>query len=76
MQVDETERGYVIVRGKERDVFFCFFVDHDSSTWSNLAGAARFYDTKEQAEDDLAELRRRNRTRERRTRDEVKAGLR
>jgi len=65
MQVDETERGFVIVRGKERDVFFCFFVDSDSSCWSKLAGSAQFYAEREKAEADLVELRRRTRERKR-----------
>jgi hypothetical protein len=63
MQVDETEKGFVIVRGRERDTFFCFFVDSDSSCWSKLGGSARFYAERSKAETDLIELRRRARER-------------
>ena len=62
MQVDETERGFVIVRGKDRDVFFSFFVDDDRSCWTNYSPGARLYAEKDRAENDLQELRKRART--------------
>lgn len=63
MQVDEVSRGFVIVRGKERDQFFAFFVDHDSSSWTNYSYGARIYDDRDSAEIDLLELHRRARKR-------------
>ena len=63
MQVDEISSGFVIVRGKERNVFFSFFVDHDRSAWTKYSPGARIYQSKEKAEIDLRELRRHARVR-------------
>jgi hypothetical protein len=63
VQVDEVAAGFVIVRGKERDVFFSFFVDHDSASWTKYSPGARIYQDRAKAGSDLQELRRRARER-------------
>ena len=56
MKIENQGRHFVIRRGQQ---FFSFFGDSDSSSWTKIADRARQYPTSAQAEDNLAELRRR-----------------
>ena len=64
MRIEKTARGFVIVRGSgDREQFFAFFVDSDSSSWSKRIAEARHYATIDRAESEWGELKRRNRKR-------------
>ena len=57
MQVEECAKGFMIVRGKERDDYFAFLVDHDKSSWTRYSYGAATFATKSAAEAMLARLR-------------------
>jgi hypothetical protein len=53
----EVDDGYVIRRGV---AYFSFFVDSDRSSWTRHLGSARRFPSKLDADECLAEIRRRN----------------
>jgi len=65
MRIERELNHWIIVRGKEggRQSFFCFFVDHDKSSWTTKKPwACRQYPSKQAAQVDLTELARRRST--------------
>lgn len=70
MRIEQEGELFGIVRGHDRSAgrlrrashesYFCFFVDRDSASWTSRSPwNARRYKTREDAEKDLAELKRR-----------------
>jgi len=62
MRIETTNKGFIIVRGRDRrESYFSFFVDGDSSSWtSKCPWEARHFRTKKEADETLLELLRRD----------------
>ena len=56
MKVEYLVTAYAIRRGR---AYFAFFIDDDRSSWSSLGGW-RMYSSREEAESDMREIRRRD----------------
>jgi hypothetical protein len=65
MRIDTNSLGkFIIIRGQGvKATAFAFFVDDDSSSWTNRGFFATQYAAREEAEKDLAELRYRKKLR-------------
>jgi hypothetical protein len=70
MHIEQWNHQFVIVKGHGlKTTFFSFFVDSDKDSWSGRLFNARVYSTRELAEEDLEELRRRAKVRSKELRE-------
>lgn len=61
MRIETHGEKFIIVRGPDGDEqYFSFFVDHDSSCWSQHVDMGRKFSSRVQAGRDLKELRARD----------------
>jgi hypothetical protein len=78
MRVEPFLSKYHVVKGtnaNSRLIRFSFFVDDTRSCWTNRPFAARQFNTKEQADEVIEELRRRDRVRHRKLRNIQEFGV-
>lgn len=73
--IHETRHVFVVIKGDEyRPSFFSFFVDYDKTSWSRIGYFnARLFASKEEAEECLIEIKKRERFRREAKRSKLNA---